>query len=501
MAKDNSSEIGFEKQIWDAADELRGSMDAAEYKHVVLGLIFLKYLSDKFEERYNELLQEDGGRWKEDIDEYKRVNVFFVPPEARWEVIAKKAHSAENGTTIDNAMRAIEDTNPSLKGILPKTFSRPELDKKKLGNVIDLFTNVQMADHGDKKDILGRTYEYCLSMFAETEGKKAGEFYTPACVVKTLVAVLQPYNGRVYDPCCGSGGMFVQSKNFIESHAGNISNISIYGQEFNPTTWKMAKMNLAIRGLEADLGEHYADTFMNDLHRNLKADYVMANPPFNLKKWGQESLQDDVRWKYGIPPKNNANFAWMQHMIHHLSVKGKIGLVLANGSLSSTTGGEGKIRQAIVEDDIVECIVALPTQLFYTTGIPVCLWFLNRNKKQAGKTLFIDAREMGTMVSRKLRELTDEDINLIADTYNKFIDGTLEDEKGFCKVSDLEEIKKHDFILTPGRYVGFKPEEDDGIPFEEKMEKLTKELGELFKESNELETKIKQSLKEIGFEF
>lgn len=501
MAKDNISEIGFEKQIWDAADELRGSMDAAEYKHVVLGLIFLKYLSDKFEERYNELLEEDGGRWKEDIDEYKKVNVFFVPPEARWEEIAKKAHSAENGTTIDNAMRAIEDKNPSLKGILPKTFSRPELDKKKLGNVIDLFTNVQMADHGDKKDILGRTYEYCLSMFAETEGKKAGEFYTPACVVKTLVAVLQPYNGRVYDPCCGSGGMFVQSKNFIENHAGNINNISIYGQEFNPTTWKMAKMNLAIRGLEADLGEHYADTFANDLHRTLKADYVMANPPFNLKKWGQENLQDDVRWKYGIPPKNNANFAWMQHMIHHLSVKGKIGLVLANGSLSSTTGGEGKIRQAIVEDDLVECIVALPTQLFYTTGIPVCLWFLNRNKKQVGKTLFIDAREMGTMVSRKLRELKDEDINLIADTYNKFIDGTLEDEKGFCKVSDLEEIKKHDFILTPGRYVGFKPEEDDGIPFEEKMESLTKELGELFKESNELEAKIRQSLKEIGFEF
>lgn len=501
MVKENSSEIGFEKQIWDSADELRGSMDAAEYKHVVLGLIFLKYLSDKFEERYNELLKEDGGRWKEDIDEYKKVNVFFVPPEARWEVIAKKAHSAENGTTIDNAMRAIEDKNPSLKGILPKTFAREELDKKKLGNVIDLFTNVQMADHGDKKDILGRTYEYCLSMFAETEGKKAGEFYTPACVVKTLVAVLQPYNGRVYDPCCGSGGMFVQSKNFIESHAGNINNISIFGQEFNPTTWKMAKMNLAIRGLEANLGDHYADTFANDLHRTLKADYVMANPPFNLKKWGQENLQDDVRWKYGIPPKNNANFAWMQHMIHHLSVKGKIGLVLANGSLSSTTGGEGKIRQAIVEDDLVECIVALPTQLFYTTGIPVCLWFLNRNKQQTGKTLFIDAREMGTMVSRKLRELTDDDINLIADTYNKFVEGTLEDEKGFCKVSDLEEIKKHDFILTPGRYVGFKPEEDDGIPFEDKMKTLTTELGELFKESDELQDKIRKSLSEIGFEF
>ncbi len=499
MAK-NSSEIGFEKQIWAAADELRGSMDAAEYKHVVLGLIFLKYLSDKFEDKYAELVAEGDG-FEEDRDEYMAENIFFVPPEARWSEIAKNAHNEENGITIDNAMRAIEKENSSLKGILPKTFSSPDLDKTKLGAVIDLFTNVQMAEHGDKKDILGRTYEYCLSMFAETEGKKAGEFYTPACVVKTLVAVLQPFNGRVYDPCCGSGGMFVQSKNFIENHAGNINNISVYGQESNPTTWKMARMNLAIRGIDANLGEHNADTFANDLHPTLKSDYVMANPPFNLKKWGQENLQDDVRWKYGIPPKGNANFAWMQHMIHHLSPNGKIGLVLANGSLSSTTSGEGKIRQAIVEDDLVECIVALPTQLFYTTGIPVCLWFLNKNKQQKGKTLFIDAREMGTMVSRRLRELTDEDINLIANTYNQFVEGTLEDEKGFCKVSDLNEIKKHDFILTPGRYIGFKPEEDDGIPFEEKMEKLTKELGELFEESNELEGKIRLSLKEIGFEF
>ena len=483
MVNENISEIGFEKQIWDAADELRGSMDAAEYKHVVLGLIFLKYLSDKFEEKYQELVDEGEG-FEEDIDEYTSENIFFVPPEARWEEIAKKTNSEENGLAIDNAMKAIEDSNKSLKGILPKNFSRPELDKKKLGAVIDIFTNVQMSEKGDKKDILGRTYEYCLSMFAETEGKKAGEFYTPASVVKTLVSVLKPYDGRVYDPCCGSGGMFVQSKNFIENHAGNIKKISVYGQESNPTTWKMAKMNLAIRGIEADLGDHQADTFLNDLHPTLKADYVMANPPFNLKKWGQEQLQDDLRWKYGIPPKGNANFAWMQHMIHHLSPKGKIGLVLANGSLSSTTSGEGKIRQAIVEDDLVECIVALPTQLFYTTGIPVCLWFLNRDK-----------------VSRKLRELTDEDINLIADTFNKFEEGTLENEKGFCKISDLEEIKKHDFILTPGRYVGFKPEEEDGIPFEEKMDILTKELAELFTQSNELEVKIRKSLKEIGFEF
>ncbi|WP_405305899.1 type I restriction-modification system subunit M [Methanobrevibacter sp.] len=500
MAKENSAEIGFEKEIWDAANELRGSMDAAEYKHVVLGLIFLKYLSDKFEERYNELKAEGYGD-EEDVDEYTAEGIFFVPPEARWEVIASKAHSAENGQTIDEAMMAIENKNESLKGILPKTFSKPELDKKKLGEVIDIFTNIKMADHGDKQDILGRTYEYCLSMFAETEGKKAGEFYTPACVVKTLVSTLKPYDGRVYDPCCGSGGMFVQSKQFVDNHQGNIDNLSVFGQESNPTTWKMAKMNLAIRGIEADLGEHQADTFLNDLHEGIRADYVLANPPFNLKKWGQEQLTDDKRWKYGTPPKNNANFAWMQHMIYHLSERGKIGLVLANGSLSSTTGGEGKIRQAIVEDDLVECIVALPTQLFYTTQIPVCLWFLNKNKKQKGKTLFIDAREMGTMVSRKLRELKDDDIELIADTFAKFEEGTLEDEKGFCKVSDLEEIKKHDFILTPGRYVGFKPEEDDGIPFEEKMKTLTAELDELFKESNELEGKIRQSLKEIGFEF
>lgn len=498
MASQNNAEIGFEKQIWDAADELRGSMDAAEYKHVVLGLIFLKYISDKFEEKYNELVGEGDG-FEEDKDEYESENIFYVPPEARWDEIAKNAHSEENGIVIDNAMRAIEKENPSLKNILPKTFARPELDKQKLGKVIDLFSNVEMADHGDKKDILGRTYEYCLSMFAETEGKKAGEFYTPASVVKTLVEVLKPYNGRVYDPCCGSGGMFVQSKNFIENHSGNIDNISIYGQESNPTTWKMALMNLAIRGLEADLGEHNADTFLNDLHPTLKADFVMANPPFNLKKWGQENLKDDVRWKYGVPPKGNANFAWMQHMIHHLAPNGKIGLVLANGSLSAG-GQEGKIRQAIVEDDLVEGIVALPTQLFYTTGIPVCLWFLNRNKKQKDKTLFIDAREMGEMVSRKLRVLTDEHIKIIAETFEKFEDGTLEDEKGFCKVATTEEIAENDFILTPGRYVGFKPEEDDGIPFEEKMEMLTKELGELFKESDELEDKIRKSLGEIGFE-
>ena len=496
----NSVEIGFEKEIWESANELRGSMDAGEYKHIVLGLIFLKYLSDKFEEKYDKLKAEGYG-YEEDVDEYMAEGIFFVPPEARWKIIASKAHSPENGKTIDNAMLEIEKKNNQLKGILPKTFARPELDKKKLGSVIDLFTNIKLSDHGDKQDILGRTYEYCLSMFAETEGKKAGEFYTPACVVKTLVSILKPYDGRVYDPCCGSGGMFVQSKKFVDNHQGNIDNLSIYGQESNPTTWKMAKMNLAIRGIEADLGDHHADTFMNDLHDKIKADYILANPPFNLKKWGQEQLIEDIRWKYGLPPKGNANFAWMQHMIYHLSERGKLGLVLANGSLSSTTSGEGKIRQAIVEDDLVECIIALPTQLFYTTGIPVCLWFLNKNKKQKGKTLFIDARELGVMVSRKLRELTQEDIDLLADTFNKFEDGVLEDEKGFCKIVGINEIEKHDFILTPGRYVGFKPEEDDGIPFEEKMKTLTQELKELFDESHDLEEKIKKNLGDIGFEF
>jgi type I restriction enzyme M protein len=499
MVKNNSTQIGFEEKIWEAADVLRGNMDASEYKHIILGLIFLKYISDKFEERYNALIKENEG-FEEDIDEYTCDNIFFVPPEARWEIISKKAHEEDNGITIDNAMRIIEKENPSLKGVLPKTFSRPELNKTALGEVIDLFTNVQMSNHGDKKDILGRTYEYCLSKFAENEGKKAGEFYTPSCVVKTLVAVLKPFNGRVYDPCCGSGGMFVQSKNFIENHAGNINNISVYGEESNPTTWKMARMNLAIRGIEADLGEYNADTFLNDIHSTLKADYIMANPPFNLKKWGQEKVTEDVRWKYGIPPKNNANYAWIQHMIHHLSPNGKMGIVLANGSLSTTQKLEETIRKGILGDDLIEGIVALPTQLFYTTGIPVCLWFINRNKKQKGKTLFIDARDLGTMVSRKLRELTNEDIEKIAKTFEAFDKGELEEELGFSAIVDLEKIKENDYILTPGRYVGFKPEEDDGIPFEEKMEKLTNELNQLFKESDKLEEEIRKNLGGIGFE-
>ena len=499
MAEKNTAGIGFEKQIWDAACVLRGNIDASEYKSVVLGLIFLKYISDRFEEKYQELLAEGDG-FEEDIDEYTSEGIFFVPADARWSVIASKAHTPEIGTVIDDAMRAIEKENKRLKDILPKNFARPELDKRRLGDVVDLFTNIQMIEHGSEKDILGRTYEYCLSKFAEQEGKLAGEFYTPSCVVRTLVEVLQPYNGRVYDPACGSGGMFVQSAKFIERHSGNINSIAVYGQDSNPTTWKMAQMNLAIRGIEANLGEYNADTFFNDCHPTLRADFILANPPFNLSDWGADKLKEDVRWKYGMPPAGNANFAWLQHMIHHLAPNGKIGMVLANGSLSSQSGGEGDIRQNIINADLVECIVAMPTQLFYTTQIPVSLWFLAKNKKQKGKTLFIDARKMGTMVTRKLRELTDEDIAKIADTYNAYVDGTLEDQKGFCAVVTTEEIAKQDYILTPGRYVGIEEQQEDGEPFEEKMDRLTGELSELFDQSHKLEAEIRQKLGAIGYD-
>lgn len=497
-SKKNTADVGFEKQLWDAADVLRGNLDAAEYKNVVLGLIFLKYLSDRFEERYQELLAEGYGD-EEDRDCYLEENVFFVPEEARWVNVSKDAHSPEIGQIIDNAMRAIERENDALKEVLPKNFARPELDKRRLGEVVDLFTNVQMADGESEKDLLGRAYEYCLSQFASLEGKNAGEFYTPSCIVRTLVEILQPFHGRVYDPCCGSGGMFVQSAAFVKHHGGNVvQDITVFGQESNPNTWKLAKMNLGIRGIEADLGS-YADTFSADQHKNEKFDFVMANPPFNLKNWGGEALQDDVRWKYGVPPVGNANFAWMQHMIWHLNAKGKIGLVLANGSLSSQTSGEGDIRRAIVEDDLVEGIVAMPGQLFYSTGIPVCLWILDKKKAQPGKTLFIDAREMGTMVSRKLREFTEEDIAKVAGAFTAFRKGELEEEKGFSAAVDTEEIAKQDYILTPGRYVGIAETEDDGEPFEEKMTRLTGEIAKCFEESNRLQEQIKKNLEAIGY--
>lgn len=499
MPEKNTADIGFEKKIWDAACVLRGNIDASEYKSVVLGLIFLKYISDRFEEKYNQL-KEEGDGFEEDIDEYTSEGIFFVPQGARWSDVAEKAHTPEIGVAIDNAMRSIEKENKRLKDILPKNFARPELDKRRLGDVVDIFTNIKMIDAGNEKDILGRTYEYCLAKFAEQEGKLAGEFYTPSCVVRTLVEILQPYHGRVYDPCCGSGGMFVQSAKFIENHSGNINDISVYGQDSNPTTWKLAQMNLAIRGIDADLGQYNADTFFNDCHPTLRADFIMANPPFNLSDWGAEKLKDDVRWKYGIPPASNANFAWLQHMIYHLAPNGRIGMVLANGSLSSQSGGEGEIRKNIINADLVDCIVAMPPQLFYTTQIPVSLWFLSKNKKQKNKTLFIDARKMGTMVTRKLREFTDEDIAKLAETYKAYAQGTLEDVKGFCAVKTTEDIAAQDYILTPGRYVGIEEQEDDGEPFEEKMARLTSELSSMFKKSHELEEEIRKNLGAIGYE-
>ena len=499
MAEINSADIGFEDKIWKAADLLRGNLDASEYKSVVLGLIFLKYISDRFEIRYKELVEEGEG-FEEDRDEYTSENVFYVPADSRWSVIASKARTPEIGTTIDDAMRHIEKENNKLKGILPKNFSRPELDKRRLGDVVDLFTNLKMHTKDESKDILGRVYEYCLSKFAEQEGKLAGEFYTPSCIVQTLVEVLQPLKGRVYDPCCGSGGMFVQSAKFIGSHASNINNISVYGQDSNPTTWKMATMNLAIRGIEADLGKYNADTFFNDCHPTLKADYVMANPPFNLSDWGADKLSSDVRWRYGVPPNGNANYAWLQHIVHHLAPNGKAGIVLANGSLSSNTSGEGEIRRKMIEDDIIEGIIAMPSQLFYTTQIPVSIWFISKNKKQKGKTLFIDARNLGTMVTRKLRQLTTEDIHLIAQTFEAFQKGTLTEEKGFSSIASLETISKQDYILTPGRYVGIADQEEDSEPFEEKMTRLTTDLKDLFNKSHDLEQEIKTQLKKIGYE-
>ena len=497
--KENTTSIGFEEKIWRAADKLRGNLDAAEYKGVVLGLIFLKYISDRFEAKYEELLGDEYAD-TEDKDEYEADGVFFVPQEARWNVIRDAAHTPEIGVVIDKALRAIEEDNLKLKGVLPSNYARPELDKRRLGDVVDLFSNVKMHTSGEEKDLLGRVYEYCLQKFASLEGKNAGEFYTPSCIVRTIVEVLQPFEGRVYDPCCGSGGMFVQSAKFLTNHQRALSGISIYGQEANSTTWKMAHMNVAIRGLEANLGASYADTFFDDQHPTLKADFIMANPPFNLSDWGADKLQNDKRWVYGVPPSGNANFAWMQHMIHHLSPVGRIGLVLANGALSSQTGGEGVIRQRIVEADLVEGIVALPSQLFYNTGIPVSLWFLSRNKQQKGRVLFVDARNMGQMVTRAVRELDEEkDIKKIADTFDAYREGTLEDEAGFCAVKTLDDIAAQDYILTPGRYVGIAKQEDDGEPFAEKMARLTSELTGLFAESHRLEEEIKKQLGSIGF--
>lgn len=502
MAEKNNANIGFEKEIWDVACVLWGHIPAAEYRKVIIGLIFLRYISAAFEKRYKELVEEGDG-FEDDIDAYTMENVFFVPEEARWKTIEVAAHTPEIGIVIDNAMKAIEANNKSLKDVLPKNYASPDLDKRILGDVVDIFTNsIDMTDTEENEDLLGRTYEYCIAQFAEKEGASGGEFYTPSSIVKTLVEILKPFeNCRVYDPCCGSGGMFVQSAKFIQAHNGKRGAISVYGQEANADTWKMAKMNMAIRGIDANFGPYQADTFTNDLHKTLKADFILANPPFNYHPWNQERLVDDPRWKYGLPPAGNANYAWIQHMIHHLAPNGKIGLVLANGALSTQTSGEGEIRKKIIEDDKIEGIIAMPTQLFYSVTIPVTLWFITDNKKQKGKTLFIDARNMGHMVDRKHRDLDEEkDIKLLADTFEAFQNGTLEEKKGFCAIASIEDIAKQDYILTPGRYVGIAEQEDDGEPFEEKMRRLTSELSDMFAKSHELEDEIRKKLGAIGYE-
>jgi len=496
--------VGFEEKLWLAADKLRSNMDAAEYKHVVLGLIFLKYVSDSFEEKYQQLVAEGYGD-EEDRDEYLAENIFYVPKEARWSEIQKHATGTDIGSVIDRAMEAIEKENDSLKGVLTKNFSRPELDKTRLGELVTLFTNIEVGSTAaQERDTLGRVYEYFLSKFASAEGKLGGEFYTPSCIVRTLVEMIEPFEGQIFDPACGSGGMFCQSARFVREHQGNVRNISIFGQESNPTTWKLAKMNLAIRQLEANLGKHNADSFHDDQHKTLKANYILANPPFNISDWGGERLQEDVRWKYGIPPAGNANFAWLQHMLHHLSPAGGVaGTVLANGSLSSNTGNEGVIRKNMINDDVIECIVALPGQLFYSTGIPVSLWIMRKGKTNAAKSkvLFIDARKMGKMIDRRVRELTEEDIGIIASIYQNWRQGKeYEDKQGFCKAADLKEIAGQDYVLTPGRYVGIEEQEDDGEPFEEKMMRLTSELSVMFKESIKLQDEIRQKLGAIGYE-
>jgi type I restriction enzyme M protein len=516
-----SAPLGFEADLWKAADALRNNMDAAEYKHVVLGLIFLKYISDAFEESHADLAAREVTDYTdpEDPDEYRAANVFWVPPEARWATLKNNARQPTIGRTVDDAMAAIERDNPTLKGVLPKDYARPNLDKVRLGQLIDLISNIQVGDAESRsKDILGRVYEYFLSQFASAEGKKGGQFYTPAHVVRLLVEMLAPYTGRVYDPCCGSGGMFVQSEQFVAAHGGRLRDISIYGQESNYTTWRLAKMNLAIRGIDANIA--HGDTFHNDRHPDLRADTVLANPPFNDSDWRGELLADDKRWVYGTPPPGNANYAWVQHFIHHLAPGGTAGFVLANGSMSSNQSGEGDIRRAIIEDDLVDCMVALPGQLFYSTQIPVCLWFLTRDKSgrggrggsqtrpherdRRGQTLFIDARAMGSLIDRTHRVLTDDDIGRIAGTYHAWKgdapDAAYDDVAGFCKAAQLPEIRGHGYVLTPGRYVGAAEVEDDGEPFAEKMARLTAELRAQMDAAAELDAQIWANLEGLGYE-
>jgi type I restriction enzyme M protein len=506
----NGASLGFEAELFKAADKLRGNMEPSDYKHVVLGLIFLKYISDAFEARHQALLAEDP-RAAEDRDEYLADNIFWVPKEARWSHLRANAKRPEIGLLIDEAMRAIEKENESLKGVLPKDYARPALNKVMLGELIDLFSRIGLGDEAHRaKDVLGRVYEYFLGQFAGAEGKRGGEFYTPRSVVRVLVEMLEPYHGRVYDPCCGSGGMFVQSEKFVEEHGGRLGDIAIYGQESNYTTWRLCKMNLAVRGIDADIRWNNEGSFHKDELRDLKADYILANPPFNISDWGGDRLREDARWKFGVPPVGNANFAWLQHIHHHLAPNGTAGVVLANGSMSSQQSGEGEIRKAMIEADVVDCMVALPGQLFYSTQIPACLWFLARNKNpgrglrdRRGQVLFIDARQMGVLVDRTRRELTDEEIKKIADTYHAWRGepdaGEYQDVPGFCKSATLDDIRKHGHVLTPGRYVGAATQADDGEPFAEKMARLVAQLREQQAEGAKLDAAIAANLRELGF--
>ena len=547
----------IEKTLWAAADKLRSNMDAAEYKHVVLGLIFLKYISDAFADLHGKLLAGKGefaGANPEDPDEYLAYNVFYVPEKARWGYLQANAKQPTIGVLIDKAMDSIEKINDNLKGVLPKNYADPDLDKPRLGELLDLIGNIGFGGDGHQgKDLLGQVYEYFLGMFADAEGKNGGQFYTPQSIVKLLVEMLEPYKGRIYDGCCGSGGMFVQSEKFIESHQGKIGDLSIYGQESNPTTVKLAKMNLAIRGIDANI--QFGDTFTNDLHPDLKADYIIANPPFNISDWKGEQLRDDKRWQYGLPPVGNANYAWLQHFLHKLSATGTAGIVLANGSMNSNTGSEGDIRKAMIEAGVVDCMVALPAQLFYNTMIPACLWFLAKNRKtdkrfrdRSKEILFIDARNLGTMINRRNKELSDTDIALIADTYHRWRNyrhldlqdskigkmaggkgqeldlqdskigrmaggkqssksqnpenqDTYVDIAGFCKAATIAEVVANNYVLMPGRYVGTEEETADMVPFAEKMQELTATLAQQFAQGEALQKTIRENLKSIGYEF
>ncbi len=504
----NGANLGFEGELFKAADKLRGNMEPSDYKHVALGLIFLKHISDSFDAKHAALMAE-GPEAAEDPDEYLADNIFWVPKEARWSHLQGKAKQPDIGKLVDEAMGAIEAKNESLKGVLPKDYARPALNKVMLGELIDLIAGIGLGtDQGQSRDVLGRVYEYFLSQFAGSEGKRGGEFYTPRSVVRVLVDMLEPFKGRVYDPCCGSGGMFVQSDKFVKEHGGRLGDIAIYGQESNYTTWRLCKMNLAVRGIDSDIRWNSEGSFHKDELKDLKSDFILANPPFNVSDWGGERLREDVRWGFGIPPVGNANFAWLQHIIHHLAPNGTAGVVLANGSMSSNQSGEGDIRKAMLEADVVDCMIALPGQLFYSTQIPACLWFLARSKDnhgfrdRRGEVLFIDARKLGHLVDRTRREFSDEDIAKITGTYHAWRGekeaGEYEDVAGFCKSASLEEIKEHGYVLTPGRYVGAEATEDDDTPFEERFAALKEKLEGQFTEAERLTATIREKLAEVS---